>query len=135
MRKFRMTKKKSSDGRAIFSNGNFWMICRFTPRGPSVEIRLLHIDDTSCRIGFVCSGECGHINFCRRILCGHEAKVAKIYEVRCTVRMKSLTIISGELHLLHHFKSDFAHLLAFKNLVIELLNAKKRPKNNNKINY
>ena len=28
-----------------------------------------------------------------------------------TVRMKSLTIFSGELHLLHHFKSDFAHLL------------------------
>ena len=29
-----------------------------------------------------------------------------------TVRMKSLTIFSGVLHLLQHFKSDFAHLLA-----------------------
>ena len=48
-----------------------------------------------------------------------------------TVRMKSLTIISGQLHLLHQFKSDFAHLLAFKNLFIELLNAKKWAKNNN----
>ena len=28
-----------------------------------------------------------------------------------TLRMKSLTIFSGELHLLDHFKSDFAHLL------------------------
>ena len=26
-----------------------------------------------------------------------------------TVRMKSLTIFSGELHLLHHFMSDIAH--------------------------
>ena len=39
--------------------------------------------------------------------------------------MKTLTIFSGQLHLLHHFKSDFAHLLAFKNLVIELYNAKR----------
>ena len=39
--------------------------------------------------------------------------------------MKSLTIISGQLHLLHQFKSDFAHLLALDNLVIELPNAKK----------
>ena len=42
-----------------------------------------------------------------------------------TVCMKSLTIISGQLHLLHQFRSDFAHLLAFINLVIKLLNAKK----------
>ena len=44
--------------------------------------------------------------------------------------MKYLTIISGQLHLLHQFKSDFAHLLALVNLVIELINAKKRAKNN-----
>ena len=43
----------------------------------------------------------------------------------CTARMKTMTIFSGQLHLLHQFKSDFTHLLAFKNLVIELLNAKK----------
>ena len=42
-----------------------------------------------------------------------------------TVCMKSLTTISGKLHLLHKFKSDFAHLLALVNLVIELINAKK----------
>ena len=36
-----------------------------------------------------------------------------------TVWMKSLTIFSGALHLLHHYKSDFTHLFAFQNLVIE----------------
>ena len=45
-----------------------------------------------------------------------------------TVRMKYLTIFSGQLHLLHQFKSDFAHLLVFKNLIIELLNAKNEQK-------
>ena len=40
-----------------------------------------------------------------------------------TVCMKYLTIISGQLRLLHQFKSDFAHLLALDNLVIELPNA------------
>ena len=30
-----------------------------------------------------------------------------------TVRMKSLTMFSGALHLLHHYKSNLAHLLAF----------------------
>ena len=49
---------------------------------PSVAIRLLHIDDTSCRIGFVRSSECGDIDMCRRILCGREAKVGKIYKGR-----------------------------------------------------
>ena len=44
--------------------------------------------------------------------------------VQYTVSMKYLTIISGQLHLLHQFKSDFAHLLALDNLVIELINAK-----------
>ena len=39
--------------------------------------------------------------------------------------MKYLTIISGQMHLLHQFKSDFAHLLALDHLVIELPNAKK----------
>ena len=29
-----------------------------------------------------------------------------------TVRMKSLTMFSGALHLLHHYKSNLAHLLA-----------------------
>ena len=42
-----------------------------------------------------------------------------------TGRMKSLTIFSGALHLLHHYKSNFIHLLAFKNLVIEFYNAKR----------
>ena len=42
-----------------------------------------------------------------------------------TVCMKYLTIISGQLHLLHQLKGDFAHLLALLNLVIELINAKK----------
>ena len=37
--------------------------------------------------------------------------IIKIVEITITVRMKSLTIFSGELHLLHHFRSDFAHLL------------------------
>ena len=36
-----------------------------------------------------------------------------------TVCMKYLTIISGQMHLLHQFKIDFAHLLALDNLVIE----------------
>ena len=51
--------------------------------------------------------------------------------------MKSLTIISGQLYLLHQFKNDFAHLLAFNNLVIELLNAKKwaKKKLNTRYNY
>ena len=51
------------------------------------------------------------------------------YDNTYTVCMKSLTIISVQLHLLHLFKSDFAHLLASVNLVIELINAKKRAKN------
>ena len=42
--------------------------------------------------------------------------------------MKYLTIISGQLHLLHQFKRDFAHLLALVNLVIELINAKNEQK-------
>ena len=42
-----------------------------------------------------------------------------------TVWMKSLTMFSGALHLLHHYESNFAHLLAFKNLVLEFLNAKR----------
>ena len=42
-----------------------------------------------------------------------------------TVWMKSLTMFLGASILLHHYKSDFAHLLAFKNLVIEFLNAKR----------
>ena len=36
-----------------------------------------------------------------------------------TVWMKIMTIFSGELHLLRHYESDFAHLLEFQNLVIE----------------
>ena len=51
-------------------------------------------------------------------------KVGTIVFLR-TVSMKYLTIISGQMHLLHQFKSDFAHLLALDNLVIELPNAKK----------
>ena len=51
--------------------------------------------------------------------------VAKLLLHHYTVSMKSLTIISGQMHLLHQFKSDFAHLLALGNLVIELPNAKK----------
>ena len=42
-----------------------------------------------------------------------------------TVWMKSLTIFSEELHLLHHYKCDFAHLLAFQNLVIEFYSYKR----------
>ena len=30
-----------------------------------------------------------------------------------TVRMKSLTMISGTLHILHHYRSNLAHILAF----------------------
>ena len=41
-----------------------------------------------------------------------------------TVWMKSLTMFSGILHLLHHHNRNFAHLLAFKHLVIEYLNTK-----------
>ena len=48
-----------------------------------------------------------------------------ILKTAATVSMKYLTIISGQMHLLHQFKSDFAHLLALGNLVIELPNAKK----------
>ena len=36
-----------------------------------------------------------------------------------TVRMKSLTISSGEMHLHPNYKSDFAHFLAFQKLIIE----------------
>ena len=36
-----------------------------------------------------------------------------------TVRLKSLTMFSGALILLHNYKSNLAHLLAFQNLVIE----------------
>ena len=48
-----------------------------------------------------------------------------LHKISGTVCMKYLTIISGQMHLLHQFKSDFAHLLALGNLVIELPNAKK----------
>ena len=37
----------------------------------------------------------------------------------CTIRMKSLTMFSEALLLLHHYKSNLAHLLAFQNSVIE----------------
>ena len=37
-----------------------------------------------------------------------------------TVWMKTLTIFSGDLILLHHYKGCFAHLLAFQNLVIDI---------------
>ena len=43
----------------------------------------------------------------------------------CTVSMKSLITFSGDLHFLHHYDSNFSHLLAFKNLVIEYLNSKR----------
>ena len=36
-----------------------------------------------------------------------------------TVRLKSLTMFSGASILLHHYKSNLAHHLAFQNLVIE----------------
>ena len=39
-----------------------------------------------------------------------------------TVWMKSVTMFSGALRLLRHYKSNLAHLLEFKNLVIEFLN-------------
>ena len=42
-----------------------------------------------------------------------------------TVWLKSVTIFSGGLHILHHYDSNFAHLLAFKTLVIEFFNAKR----------
>ena len=41
------------------------------------------------------------------------------------VWMKSLTIFSVVLDLLHNYGSNFAHLLAFTNLVIEFLNDKR----------
>ena len=44
--------------------------------------------------------------------------ILNFVQTKGTVSMKSLTIISGQLHLLHQFESDFAHLLAFKNLDI-----------------
>ena len=50
----------------------------------------------------------------------------KIYRyVDTTVWMKSLTMFSGALHLLHNYMRNLAHLLAFKNLVTGFLNAKK----------
>ena len=54
----------------------------------------------------------------------------QVLKTQHTVSMKYLTIISGQMHLLRQFKSDFAHLLALDNLVIELPNAKKWVKNN-----
>ena len=41
-----------------------------------------------------------------------------------TVWMKIMTMFSVALRLLHYYKIDLAHILAFKNLVIEFLNAK-----------
>ena len=35
-----------------------------------------------------------------------------------------MTMFSGALHILHQYKSNFAYLLSFKNLVIEFLNVK-----------
>ena len=53
---------------------------------------------------------------------------------RHTVWMKSLTIFAGALNLLHHHKSNLAHILVLKHLVIEFLNPKRRAKNNLKMN-
>ena len=36
-----------------------------------------------------------------------------VNEKKNTIWMKSLTIFSGELHLLHHYESNLSHLLAF----------------------
>ena len=53
----------------------------------------------------------------------------------CILWMKIMTMSSGALYLLHHYKINFAHPLEFKNLVTEFLNAKIRANNNNKMNY
>ena len=58
-------------------------------------------------------------------MCALTLNLSKCVHTFPTVCMKYLTIISGQLHLLHQFRSDFAHLLALDNLVIELPNAKK----------
>ena len=42
--------------------------------------------------------------------------------------MKSITIFSGAARLLHHYRSNLAHLLAFKHLIIVFLNDKKTSK-------
>ena len=42
-----------------------------------------------------------------------------------TVWINSLTMCLGALNLLHHYKSNYAHLLSFGNLVIEFFNAKR----------
>ena len=42
-----------------------------------------------------------------------------------TVWMKSLTMFSEDLRLLHNHDINLAHILAFKNLVIRSLNAKR----------
>ena len=51
-------------------------------------------------------------------------------DLRYTLWMKSLTMFSGDLHLLRQYKINFTHPLAFKNLVIEIYNAQKWEKNN-----
>ena len=38
-------------------------------------------------------------------------KVRHLNQHDSTVWMKTLTILSGQLHLLHHFRRDCAHLL------------------------
>ena len=47
------------------------------------------------------------------------------FNLAFTVRLKSLNMFSGALILPHYYKSNLAHLLAFQNLVIEFLNAKR----------
>ena len=42
-----------------------------------------------------------------------------------TLRMNVLTMFSGALIPLHHYKRDIAHLLELKNLVIEFYNTKR----------
>ena len=49
----------------------------------------------------------------------------KNYNMLTNVWLKSVAIFSGALYILHHYDSNFAHFLAFKNLVIEFLNAKR----------
>ena len=43
----------------------------------------------------------------------YEEREVCMYNIYSTVQIKGLTMFSGALHLLHHFKSNLAHLLEF----------------------
>ena len=77
----------------------------------------------------LCSHRCGyekiidgasaqaHIDHNRACSCRGEHRHKR--KIMSTAKMKSLISFSGALRLLHHYGNNLAHLLAFKNLVIE----------------